>query len=668
MGNGFVVSSIPMIPKSVSALAGKPLRLAVPLRRLGGRQIRGSSDAWQRTLELSARHARHRRHLRQRRARAAPPLLRRGRCRRERLRAQDRRAQLGNEQRDDQAFPSPRLRICTAAAIADTAMFDPDVAQHHSLQGEALFPDQRRDGGDAGVDEYTCGRSGIGGAEGTWRDAEDGELSMDADRAGGGRLDDRHPGRPRAARHRDRYYWICAGKRYGEVRELDRLRARRDAGARHRAHGVATGTRGSTNRATISAICRKRSSICIGARCWSSATQCDATARIVAANDSDIEWGHNDHYSYMWPRDGAFVCDAMDRAGFPEITRRFLQFAHDKISNDGYFLHKYNPDGSLASSWHPWVRDGKPAAADSGGRDGARDLARWRGTTSGRAISTAPRRSTRGSVVQPAEFMIALSRSGDAACRCRASTSGRSGRASSRSPARRSSPRCSAAAELANLFNDQERRAAYLRRGRAKIRDAMVQHLWLEDESRFARGLRRSTATLELDRTVDASAFATFFLGVFPPTAPWSKGRCAPFARSCGCRPRSAASRDTKTIATTASAPRRSRVPGNPWLICTLWLAEHAIARATSVAELQSALDLVALGAREGAAVARAARAGASVRPARRCRLRRSPGVTRRSFRSCADTRWLRFLRRSRKSARVKKMRENPVDKPTSFS
>jgi len=34
-------------------------------------------------------------------------------------------------------------------------------------------------------------------------------------------------------------------------------------------------------------------------------------------------------------------------------------------------------------------------------------------------------------------------------------------------------------------------------------------------------------------------------------------------------------------------------VPGNPWLICTLWLAEHAVARATSIAELQSALDLL---------------------------------------------------------------------------
>jgi len=36
-----------------------------------------------------------------------------------------------------------------------------------------------------------------------------------------------------------------------------------------------------------------------------------------------------------------------------------------------------------------------------------------------------------------------------------------------------------------------------------------------------------------------------------------------------------------------------ARVPGNPWILCTLWLAEHAIARARSVAELQSALDHV---------------------------------------------------------------------------
>lgn len=35
------------------------------------------------------------------------------------------------------------------------------------------------------------------------------------------------------------------------------------------------------------------------------------------------------------------------------------------------------------------------------------------------------------------------------------------------------------------------------------------------------------------------------------------------------------------------------RVPGNPWILCTLWLAEHVIAKATSVEGLQRALDLV---------------------------------------------------------------------------
>ena len=34
-------------------------------------------------------------------------------------------------------------------------------------------------------------------------------------------------------------------------------------------------------------------------------------------------------------------------------------------------------------------------------------------------------------------------------------------------------------------------------------------------------------------------------------------------------------------------------MPGNPWILCTLWLAEYAVSRATSAAELQDALDLV---------------------------------------------------------------------------
>ena len=34
--------------------------------------------------------------------------------------------------------------------------------------------------GQHGIDEYACGRSGIGSSEGTWRDAEDGRLRRGA--------------------------------------------------------------------------------------------------------------------------------------------------------------------------------------------------------------------------------------------------------------------------------------------------------------------------------------------------------------------------------------------------------------------------------------------------------------------------------------------------------
>jgi GH15 family glucan-1,4-alpha-glucosidase len=36
-----------------------------------------------------------------------------------------------------------------------------------------------------------------------------------------------------------------------------------------------------------------------------------------------------------------------------------------------------------------------------------------------------------------------------------------------------------------------------------------------------------------------------------------------------------------------------ARVPGNPWIICTLWLAEWEIARVTSEADLLRALELL---------------------------------------------------------------------------
>jgi len=87
-------------------------------------------------------------------------------------------------------------------------------------------------------------------------------------------------------------------------------------------------------------------------------TQIDDGGAIIAANDYDIAMHARDTYSYMWPRDGALVAYALTKAGHRDLAQRFFQFCLELIREDGYLLHKYNPDGTVASSWHPWLRDG----------------------------------------------------------------------------------------------------------------------------------------------------------------------------------------------------------------------------------------------------------------------------------------------------------------------
>ena len=81
-------------------------------------------------------------------------------------------------------------------------------------------------------------------------------------------------------------------------------------------------------------------------------TQIDYHGAILAANDSDVTERATDHYSYLWTRDGAFVANALDLAGYSGVTRAFYDLCSRIVHPDGYFLQKYNPDGTVASGWH----------------------------------------------------------------------------------------------------------------------------------------------------------------------------------------------------------------------------------------------------------------------------------------------------------------------------
>ena len=75
----------------------------------------------------------------------------------------------------------------------------------------------------SGIDDYAVGIQDFRGAEGTWRDAEDGKLSGDA--VADGSVDSTigmHLSVP-ANNETVAYYWMIAGKSYDEVSSLNRL-------------------------------------------------------------------------------------------------------------------------------------------------------------------------------------------------------------------------------------------------------------------------------------------------------------------------------------------------------------------------------------------------------------------------------------------------------------
>lgn len=87
-------------------------------------------------------------------------------------------------------------------------------------------------------------------------------------------------------------------------------------------------------------------------------TQTDKNGAIVAANDSIfVKQGGKDSYSYMWPRDGANCSIAYIKAGYPDLAKKFFDFCKDAITKEGYLHHKYYTDLSkgIGSSWHPWI-------------------------------------------------------------------------------------------------------------------------------------------------------------------------------------------------------------------------------------------------------------------------------------------------------------------------
>lgn len=467
--------------------------------------------------------------------------------------------------------------------VGDTAYYDPDAESliHYKKHRYFLINSSPH------FDEFATGRKAFHQSEGTWRDAQDGHLygaaitegSVDSTIALNRKIE--------GGEAFDFHYWIAAGTSRNEVAGLN-------------AHVL---TRGAENYFLESEgfwrqwVCvpevrdgelsdeildlYKRSLLIIR-------TQIDNGGAIIAANDHDVTERATDHYSYLWPRDGAFVANALDRAGYSDISRKFFELCGNIVEDRGYFLQKYNPDGSVGSGWHAhWDKYQKKRLIPIQEDETALVLWALREHHEIYPDSILVRDLYERLVVRCADFLADFrdretglplpgwnlweDRLGVHTFTCSTVVAG-----------------LRSAAKFAREFGDAEHVARY-ELAAAEIVTAMRERLYSNELGHFLRALSAADeGQLHPDTTLDASLFAVFYFGCFEPDDPVvvSTMRAIETRLSNESGGIQRFENDGYMRAGEASPP-------NSWVITTLWLAEYYIAAAKVPADLDRALELV---------------------------------------------------------------------------
>jgi len=92
-------------------------------------------------------------------------------------------------------------------------------------------------------------------------------------------------------------------------------------------------------------------------------SQTNSNGIVTAGNDGQfLKTDGKDHYSYFWPRDGAFVAEALVTIKDMKLFIKVLNASLDLLNDKGYFFHKYLPSAkkgteSQGSTWHSYISE-----------------------------------------------------------------------------------------------------------------------------------------------------------------------------------------------------------------------------------------------------------------------------------------------------------------------
>ncbi|HEX3568374.1 MAG TPA: glycoside hydrolase family 15 protein [Candidatus Saccharimonadales bacterium] len=238
------------------------------------------------------------------------------------------------------------------AGRADTALFVPEENYILDYKGRCSLLVYGQSSEGTVYDQFAIGIYGIEGKEGTFRDAEDGELSGNAVEHGGVDSVIRFPCSLSGGATMQLDYWIIAADSQFSAEKIHHQF--RSEGLEHRLEL----TREYWHEWLITAVNQlhtldKKYLEPVKKSLMTIKVHTDKRGGIIASCDSSIYNFGRDYYSYVWPRDGAFAMWPLIRLGYQEEPRRFFEFCRDILTPDGYLMHKYQPDRAIGSTWHP---------------------------------------------------------------------------------------------------------------------------------------------------------------------------------------------------------------------------------------------------------------------------------------------------------------------------
>lgn len=434
--------------------------------------------------------------------------------------------------------------------------------------------------------DYATGTSQARGKRGTWVDAEDGKLGKNAIEHGS--VDSTIGFTLNLGGNKTKIidYWITVGQNYHEVSKL------KENIIKTTPEKILEETKTHWKKwldkkpvdfchldKSIQDLFR-RSLLIVNA-------QTDKRGAIIAANDTHTFHSKKDTYSYMWPRDGALVARSLDKVGHHEITENFFKFCSTLLTDDGYLLHKYRPDGSFGSSWHSWLKGDKIQLPIQEDETALVLDALWKHYKRHKKDETI--KKIYKNFIKPAgDFLVDFrdpktnlpketydlweEKLGIHTFTCATVYAG-----------------LNAAKNLAEIFGNKANAKKYLAAAN-EIREAIIKHLYDEESGVFLKRIYEDeNRTLQKDKTIDISTgYGLFEYKVLEIEDPrliktmdktietlWSNSKCGGMIRYEN------------------DQYYKSSHEENPWFISTMWLAEYHIAKAKIIEDLKSAKEIL---------------------------------------------------------------------------